>query len=157
LNERIESFLNHPWAELSVRWLLGGAFVVASVHKIADPAGFAKIVYGYQLVPHAIINLIAIVLPFLELISGAALMAGIYPRSAALIIEVLLSVFIVGISINLVRGHQFDCGCFAMGAADRPSAAGLLLVRDLVFLAGGSYVLGYGGSPKWCLWHPTTG
>jgi uncharacterized membrane protein YphA (DoxX/SURF4 family) len=132
-------------------------FLVASVHKIADPADFAKIIYGYQLLPKDVINLFAIILPFLELISGAALLAGVYPRSAALIINLMLSLFIIGITINLLRGHTFDCGCFAMGASSHQSAAGVLLVRDLACLAAGVYVMRYAPPPRWCLWCPITG
>jgi putative oxidoreductase len=154
LNDRLERLLENSWTELVGRWILGSMFVVASVHKIADPADFAKIIYGYQLVSKEAINLIAIILPFLELVSGAALLAGIYPKSAALIINLMLLVFSMGISINLLRGHTFDCGCFAMGAESHQSAAGVLLVRDLACLAVGGYVMRYGSPRRWCLWCP---
>lgn len=151
MNDRLERVLKNSWTELAARWILGGMFVVASVHKIADPAQFARIVYGYQLVPKEAINLIAIMLPFFELVSGAALLAGIYPRSAALIINLLLGIFIIGITINLVRGHTFDCGCFSMGASSHRSAAGVLLIRDLACLIVGGYVMGYRRPARWCL------
>ena len=119
LNSQIKRFLDHSGFELMARWVLGAVFVYASFHKILDPEHFAKIIYGYYLFPDSSINLIAIILPYIELFAGAALILGIYPRSAALIINVMLLAFIAAISINLIRGHEFDCGCFSFGVSAR--------------------------------------
>jgi uncharacterized membrane protein YphA (DoxX/SURF4 family) len=105
------------WVDLALRWLLGGLFVLASAHKIMDPAAFAKIIFGYDLFPAAAINLIAIILPYIELTAGLALITGVYPRAAAVILGGLLLGFILAIGINAWRGHVFDCGCFASGEA----------------------------------------
>ena len=78
------------WLDLVLRWLLGGLFVLASAHKIMDPAAFAKIIYGYDLFPAAAINLIAIILHYIELTAGLALITGVYPRAAAVILSGLL-------------------------------------------------------------------
>ena len=53
--------LNNSWLELAARWFLGMIFLYASYHKIAAPAQFAKIIYGYYLFPDISINIIAIV------------------------------------------------------------------------------------------------
>lgn len=150
LNDPGKSIISNPWAELACRWLLGAIFLVASFHKIINPAQFAKIIYGYQLVPDPAINLTAILLPFLELVAGAALMAGLFPRSAAVIINGMLGAFIIAISINLLRGHTFDCGCFSISDAGS-SAVGGLLIRDLVCFAMGGYIIWYKHPRKWCL------
>jgi putative oxidoreductase len=145
----LKGFFSNPWLELACRWLLGILFVAASFHKMIHPAQFAKIIYGYQLVPDIAINLIAIILPFLEFFSGAALILGIYPRSAVLMINVMLLSFIVAISINLLRGHVFDCGCFSIGDANHPAAAGGLLVRDVACFVLGAYVFSYRDARRW--------
>jgi uncharacterized membrane protein YphA (DoxX/SURF4 family) len=149
LNNHLTTFFSNPWVDLVCRWSLGFMFVVSSFHKIIDPAQFAKIIYGYQLVPVIVINLVAIILPYLELFSGAALIVGIYPRSAAVILNVMLVSFIIAISYNLMRGHVFDCGCFSISDTHHPAAAGTLLARDLVCLAAGVSVQVYRGSRKW--------
>ena len=64
----VQNLLCNQWLELATRLLLGVTFVYASYHKILAPAEFAKIVYGYGLFPHETINLIAIIIPFIELI-----------------------------------------------------------------------------------------
>jgi uncharacterized membrane protein YphA (DoxX/SURF4 family) len=120
--------------------MLGVTFIVAAVNKIGDSGKFATIIYGYYLFPGWIINLSAIVLPFVELVAGVALVAGVYPRSALMIVNTLLFVFIGAIMINLVRGHQFDCGCFSLAASDTVESAVWLLVRDLGLLICGAYL-----------------
>ena len=92
------------------------------------------IIYGYGLFPGVTVNVIAVVLPFIELISGLALLTGLYPRAASLIIMVLLLSFIVAISINLVRGYEFNCGCFNSDNSNSAGSAGLTLIRDFVLL-----------------------
>jgi len=147
--------INHnPWLELGARWFLGLTFVYASYHKIALPAHFAKIIYGYGLLPGASINLIAIVLPFLELFAGLALVLGVYPRSAAAIITGMLLAFMVGITINLIRGHEFDCGCFAFGKQGFASSAAQLLGRDVILVLLALNVLRFDGRRKWCALAP---
>ena len=135
---------------MAVRWFLGVLFVFACFHKIASPAHFAKIIYGYYLFPDFSINIIAIVLPFLELFAGLALILGIYPRSAAVIINVMLLAFITVLSINLIRGQQFDCGCFSLGEAGYSYTAGQLLLRDVICFILGLQVIFYKGCRRWC-------
>lgn len=139
-NENIMRLYNNKWVEMSVRWFLGIVFVYASYHKIIEPAQFAKIVYGYDLFPNFSINLIAIILPYLEFYSGLALILGIFPRSAVLIIEGMLFAFIIALFINLLRGHEFDCGCTSFGDADYTSSTIQLLIRDIIMFIMGLYV-----------------
>lgn len=143
--------LNNSWLELVARWLLGATFVYASYHKIRFPDEFAKVVYGYYLFPDISINLIAIFLPFIECVSGVSLILGIYPRSAALIINGTLFCFIIAIGINIIRGHEFDCGCFSFGEKGYTSSAEELLLRDIGYFLAGLYVLYYRQSRRWCI------
>jgi hypothetical protein len=136
---------------VAARWFLGVTFFYSAYHKIADPAAFAKIIYGYKLFPAVSVNLIAIVLPFLELFSALALFMGVYPRSAALIIKGMLLGFIFAISVNLIRGVKFDCGCFSLGETGHTSSAVQLLVRDIFYFMLGLHLLFYQKKRRWCL------
>jgi hypothetical protein len=129
------SFLRNPRLTLGARLVVGGFFIVASVHKIAEPPDFAKVIHNYDLVPSPWIHLAALFLPWLELLAGAALAAGVPVRAAALwrrrspgplaraldalvpggaAVTGLLSVtFIAALSYNLYRGHPTICGCFS--------------------------------------------
>jgi len=151
LKSRREIIFSNTWIELILRWILGITFIYAGCNKIIDPEHFGKIIYGYYLFPDYSINLIAIVLPFFELFSGLSLILGFYPRSAALIINGMLLAFIIAVSINLARGHQFDCGCFSFDDAGYTYSALQVLVRDVIFFILGLQVLFYGRRRKWCI------
>lgn len=120
--------------------ILGLTFIWASYSKIEDPGAFAKVIYGYGVFPSISINLIAIVLPFIELVAGLSILMRLFPRSAVFIINTLLGLFILLISFNLLRGHQFDCGCFSVAGQGGISSAISLLIRDILLLAAGIYV-----------------
>lgn len=95
-----------------LRLLVGGLFVFSGGLKIADPAKFAHAVGNYRLVPHELINLVAILLPTVEFVAGSFLLAGVWLRAAALLITSLTAVFAVVIVSALARGLNIECGCF---------------------------------------------
>ncbi|MGD8210183.1 MAG: MauE/DoxX family redox-associated membrane protein [Desulfobacterales bacterium] len=151
MNKLIKTFHHSLWIELAARWILGATFVYASYSKILAPASFAKIISGYDLFPAVLINLIAIIVPFLELVAGLALIIGFYPRSAALIVNALLLVFMTALSINLIRGHEFDCGCFSIDSGTQKTFVGPLIFRNFLILALGLHVFFYRNVRKLCI------
>ncbi|WP_020588628.1 MauE/DoxX family redox-associated membrane protein [Desulfobacter curvatus] len=126
--------------EWALRLFLGGTFIFASWHKILSPDQFATILYGYAVFPHQIINVLAIVMPFVELVCGITLITGILKRPGLLLINAMLVGFIFLIGFNLIRGHEFDCGCFSLGETKGIWSSVWLLVRDFVMLGAGVYL-----------------
>ena len=118
---------------VAARLLLGGVFVYASIDKIWHPDQFAEILVNYKLLPVWAINVMAIILPWLEVTAGALLIVGVWPRENATILGGLLLVFIVAIGVNLARGLDFNCGCFST-ASSHKNASIMLLVRDALLL-----------------------
>jgi hypothetical protein len=72
------------WLALITRLFLGGVFIYASVDKVLHPADFARAVYNYQILPNGLINLTALLLPWLELLLGMCLLAGVWLPGAEL-------------------------------------------------------------------------
>jgi hypothetical protein len=62
------------------RLVLAGVFLAAAAPKIADPPAFAAAIANYRLFPDAAVNLIATVVPALELVGALALLT---PGAAA--------------------------------------------------------------------------
>ena len=113
----MKRFLTSPWLTIRVQLALGAIFVVAAIPKIADPPSFAHMIYNYRLVPGSLINLSALVMPWVELLAGLTLVLGVWRAAARTVIGILLAIFIIAISINLARDNAIDCGCF--NVADR--------------------------------------
>jgi len=141
MKEKIVDILAGLPVQLLSRLLLGGIFIYASIDKIAHPHAFAKIIHNYQLLPDVLIYAAAVMLPWVELVSGLFIVAGIFKRTTAIILSSLLLVFAVAISINLIRGIEFDCGCFSTVASDSGSASVFLLIRDILMLIPGMIVI----------------
>ncbi|MBN1879309.1 DoxX family membrane protein [bacterium] len=100
------------------RWIAGGTFIFAAMSKIMVPCELSMDVYHYQMAPGFMINIVAIVLPAVELVLGTALITGFAPRGAALGISVILFFFIIMLTINIIRGVDFECGCFGNPETD---------------------------------------
>jgi len=111
--------ITHPWLTIRVQLALGTLFVIAALPKIADPPSFAHMIYNYRLVPANLINLMALIMPWVELLAGLALILGVWKRAALMLIGAMLVVFIVAIGINLGRGNAIDCGCFNVADAGK--------------------------------------
>lgn len=135
---RPRQWLLHPRLTLAARVVLGVVFIAAAVPKILDPPGFAKAIWAYQLVPVAALNPMALVLPWLELLSGLALLAGAWARPAALWAGALLLTFVLALTVNLARHHPVDCGCFGATTtkteSERLADMRWVLLRDLALL-----------------------
>lgn len=123
------------------RLLLGGLFVYASIDKIAHPRAFADILYNYQILPDLFITIVAITLPWVELFSGFLLVLGFFCRTAAIVLFSMLLIFIGAISFNLIRGLNFDCGCFTTAASGGNSDPVGLLIRDILLLLPGMVII----------------
>ena len=122
-----------------IRVLLGLVFVWASWDKIFNPQAFAGIIENYKILPDILIWPVAVILPWLEIISGALLISGYMVRGSAFIINVLTLTFIIALTCNLYRGIDITCGCFSLLA--RSSNTYMLLIRDIVILITGIWVL----------------
>ena len=127
---------------LGLRIALGLIFIWAAGPKIVNPADFARIIANYKLLPTALIPAAALILPWIEIICGLLLVCGRFIKGSAGIVNSLLGVFILALIISAVRGLDVQCGCFTVSAAAQKSIAYYLL-RDLIFLAMGAWVLYY--------------
>ena len=94
------------------RLIVGGAFIYASIYKIIEPAAFAKSIWFYHMVPGVLINLMALVLAWFELICGLFLILGIWYRGAVLGMFLMNLMFIIALSTAIAKGIDIDCGCF---------------------------------------------
>lgn len=121
---------------------LGAMFVYASLYKIIDPATFAKSIYNYQVLPDQVINLAALILPWLELFLGLALISGMGALGAAAWCHGLLWVFFLALVYNQVRGLNIHCGCFTSATLSTEAPPMLwYFVRDTSLLIASGVLL----------------
>jgi len=111
--------LTHPWLTVRVQIALGAIFVAAALPKLADPPSFAHMIYNYRIVPGSLINISALVMPWVELLAGLALILGVWVKPARWIVTLMLVTFMIAIAVNLGRDNAIDCGCFDTSAANK--------------------------------------
>jgi putative oxidoreductase len=130
----------HAIFALAARLYLAAIFLFACWHKILEPAAFALDIATYQILPLYLVNLLAIVLPWIELAAGLMLLLGFRTRAAALLVAGMMVMFTVAISIAVAKGLDMSCGCFAsQGSAEDPISWRTIL-RDASWLFLAAYV-----------------
>src|SRR5215218_10434028 len=125
-------------AFLVARLVLAGVFTLAGVAKLADLKGSRQAIIGFG-VPSAIAAPLGLLLPVAELSVAAALLPASTAWWGALGALGLLSVFVVGISINLARGRKPDCHCF--GQLHSAPAGWKTLARNGILATVAGFVL----------------
>jgi len=99
---------------LILRLATAGLFIWAASVKLAGPREFLFSIKGFKILPesHAMLEALAFMVPWTEMVCAIALIVGFWGRAAAMVIGGMLVVFIGAILSVLVRGMTVDCGCF---------------------------------------------
>ena len=122
------------------RILIGGIFIYAGMLKALDPSQFLTDVENYRLFPHFFSVVIALYLPWIEILCGLSLWIFRWDRGALLILWILMLGFTGALASAWARGLNITCGCF--GKSDHPVSYTMLLLRDfaiMMFLGVVSY------------------
>ncbi len=109
---------------LFARLILGCLMIYVSIDKLQDPVAFLKVVKQYEVVPvqwNVALNSIAVIMPWVELLGGAALLLGIGLRGTGAVMFAMLIAFSVAITMRTLQimdveglpfmKVEFDCGC----------------------------------------------
>ena len=110
---------------------IGLVMLAAALGKIGDPAAFSTQIHHFHLVPVAAENLLAVLLPWVELIAGLSLVLGAHARSGAWLSVAMMAVFTLAVTTAVARGLDIECGCF--GTADATHVGGMKLAENLLF------------------------
>ncbi len=132
------------WVNRGLRWALGATFIVAAAGvpgtrwgrgKLSHPSSFAGSIRQYQMVPEILVFPVAVYLPWLELMAGVTLLAGVWPREALRLAMLLCTAFLIVNVAALARGLEVDCGCFGAayhGSAQRESVIVVIMLAAAV-------------------------
>lgn len=125
-------------AVLIVRVFIGGLLVVTGALKVGHPAALAASIAGFRLLPAAVVGPFAVALPYVELLLGIYLIAGLFTRIVATLAAAQFLLYSGAMASAVMRHIPADCGCFGPGdssVADWPHVA-----FDLALAAGSIFV-----------------
>jgi len=132
----IVRLLKRPATLRVVRIALGIVVAWAALAKLSDLAAFSSQVHNFRVLPIWSENLVAMTLPWIELVAALSLLLGIQARSGALVATGLLAIFTVAVALAVARGLDFQCGCF--GTADATRVGWGKLLQNTGLLAVGA-------------------
>lgn len=125
-----------------IRVFLGGLLLAAGALKVGHASELAATVASFRLLPAPVAGLLALALPFVELLLGAYLVAGLFTRIVASLSALQFLCYAGAIASALVRHISANCGCFGpndSASADWPHVAfDLLLAGASCFVAVGA-------------------
>lgn len=136
----LESKYN-SYISLLLRIYIGVVFIYASLHKIAHPDMFAIDIATYDILPLYLVNLMAIILPYIELTSGILIIIGPFQKEGALLISGMMCMFLIALIIAIYKGINASCGCFASQSVEEDPISYKTVIRDLSWLLIALYVL----------------
>lgn len=131
------------WLGTAARLVTGVVWIWAGAVKLGDSYQSVQAVRAYDLLPASLIEPVGYLLPVLEVVVGAALVAGLLTRGAAVVSSLLFGAFVIGIASAWARGLQIDCGCFGGGGYD-PDAASRYpweIARDAALLLASLFLV----------------
>ena len=137
----MKNVLNNKFLLFVLRTILAFVFIYAAILKIAEPGDFSQAIANYKLLPDISINVLGIILPWIEISAGILLLFGVAVKENSLIISGMLIVFIIAIGISLARGLNIDCGCF--GTANGDQIGLLKLLQNIGLLVIGILLIIY--------------
>jgi uncharacterized membrane protein YphA (DoxX/SURF4 family) len=117
------------WLYHFLRLGLAGIFIYAGLIKLLDPRTFAHAIAQYDLVPEALLPLVAVGLPALELLAGAGLIFEV--RGSLTLMVLLLLIFLVILGYAVWHNLDIDCGCFTADELDAQHGVKTAFWRDL--------------------------
>jgi putative oxidoreductase len=123
------------WLELSFRVILAGFFILAGVLKILDPKALTAAIETYQLLPYTASLLLALLLPWMEVLAGLGVLFKRLYGGSLMILALLLLLFIIALTQGWIRGLDVSCGCFGSADHENQTNYAWLILRDLILLA----------------------
>lgn len=125
-----------PALALTLALLLAAIFAAAAIAKLRAIEVFTGVLASYRLLPDAMVQPFAYLLPIVELGTALHLLLPVTRPAAAAAAVLLLLLFAAAMAVNLARGRRdIDCGCFVGRLRQRLSWP--LVVRNLLLAVGG--------------------
>jgi uncharacterized membrane protein YphA (DoxX/SURF4 family) len=129
-------WLTHRRVVRGCQIVIGLLFAWAALAKLGNLGAFALQLHNFRIVPVPTENLLALTLPWIELVAALALILNVQARAGAVVVASLMVVFTGAVVLALIRGLDIECGCFGTADASRVGAVKVLQNVGMLVVAG---------------------
>jgi uncharacterized membrane protein YphA (DoxX/SURF4 family) len=144
----MKDFLSNKYFQITLRIVIGIIFIYASVGKLFNPVDFAKAILRYEFLPIYFVNIMAIVMPWVEFFTGALLILGLFKKASSLIASISLVVFLIALTSAFARGLDISCGCFSLEETSSKGDIIYRIIEDIFMLIGTIIVFKFNEAKK---------
>lgn len=130
----MNNFLSNKYLQITLRIILGAVFIFASYGKLFSPAEFAKAILRYEFLPLYFVNILAIVMPWIEFIVGLMLLFGVFKKASSMLAGISLVMFLIALISAYARGLDISCGCFSLEETSSKGDIIYRIIQDFIML-----------------------
>ncbi len=141
-------FLENKYLQILLRLILGVIFIYASLGKLFRPEDFAKAILRYEFLPLYFVNIVAIIMPWVEFFTGILLILGIYKKASSVLASISLVVFLIALTSAFARGLDISCGCFSLEETSTKGDIIYRIAEDILMLIGAVIVYKFSDKKK---------
>jgi uncharacterized membrane protein YphA (DoxX/SURF4 family) len=134
MNAFIRGFHRRLSLQVLLAVALGSLFVFSGWTKLNDISGFASDIANYRVLPETWTIYVASWLPWLEIVTGFAVVVGPFRLGASAALLTMMTLFTAIVAVALARGLDISCGCFGKDFEEYLGSGGWALGRDIVLL-----------------------
>jgi len=120
-----------------IRLILAFLFILSALQKFKSLETFALSVDAYQIFPAFLVNLITIIIPWLELFIGTGLLFKYKLQSNLIFYLFMMISFTILVFIAMIKGLDIDCGCFG----ESSTKVGVQKVAENMIIVLGNLIL----------------
>lgn len=132
----LPQILERPGVVRLAQVAVGMLLAWAALAKLGDIPALARDIHHFRIIPVASENLLAIVLPWIELTAALSLLLGIRARAGAVVATCLMTVLTLVVVLAMARGLNIECGCFGSTRTSHVGVPKLLMNLGILAAAG---------------------
>jgi uncharacterized membrane protein YphA (DoxX/SURF4 family) len=138
LSNAVWQGMRHDYVIVVFRLAVGITLMVAAAGKLVESSAFVDDVIEYDLLPEALAEVYATVLPWIEIGVGLLLIVGFKMRWVAGVAVLISLSLVIANGVVLYRGQELSCGCFgdlaALETRDAIIIDSVLLILSLLIM-----------------------